>query len=647
MHTTEFLTQVHDLALRLGDILPKPKTEQKYCEQIADLIPLNFVVPTLDRLRADLSTFNVQHDTQKTLVDLYLDKTNRLGQLYQVQYQKTTAALQRSGGHDVAYLRSFREVLLRRFDTHILTIWNIILEEAAKRHQGVFKDRNADEVEQGASPALWSAEPTTRSSRGHDSDAVRILEQAFQHTPNITQAEKYRLAEVTGLRPKQVTIWFQNRRNRKAKKAVVRSSVTPPQIFRSLPKPPSTPTSPTHSFPFGEKKRKNYGAIGLSTPTSPSSSTFSDGDELSLPKKLRQPRSASGMSDASATSAELNLSFTTWSSPSSRSTSFSSTSSSPSDCFDSPSRGGNVFRWTNPKNYEKRANQAMPQVTITVPSFANIQSRTPGQKSPFTSDNVNGDNFMGQQKMEEQGMMKFGDIQLDTDALQRNLRESIHKAFDLHAVNQNYGRTASNGWWASSMAPSVDDDAEWVDEDAAPARPSNFGVGMGEQHVATAPSSSYASSQQPSSWNSTPGLTSSGETSFDSNPSYTQDSPDFDLKQFFEVASQPSASSSQHAPSSSPFPQSSQHNNNNDVQIETPSNCPDILFDVDMADLQNLFDPSFLMPDFPVPAAGNEGREAGSTNEAPGQDIGEESDAAAAAQFTMNFEVWPQDFNVQ
>ncbi len=46
-----------------------------------------------------------------------------------------------------------------------------------------------------------------KANRGHDSDAVQILEQAFQHTPNITQAEKYRLAEVTGLQPKQVTIW--------------------------------------------------------------------------------------------------------------------------------------------------------------------------------------------------------------------------------------------------------------------------------------------------------------------------------------------------------------------------------------------------------------------------------------------------------
>ncbi len=437
------------------------------------------------------------------------------------------------------------------------------------------------------------------------------------------------------LLPFRVATQFQNRRNRKAKKAAVKTPVTPPQTFRSLPKAPSTPTSPTHNFPFGEKKRKNYGSIGLSTPTSPSTSTFSDCDELSLPKKLRVPRSASGMSDASATSAELNSSFTTWSSPSARSTSSSSASSSPSDCFDSPSRGGNVFRWTNPKNYEKRANQAMPQVTITVPSFANIQGLTPGQKSPFTSDNPNRGTFEGQQKVEEPSVIKFGDIQLDTDALRLDLTESIREALDLHAMNQGYGRTASNGSWASSMAPSKDDDGEWVDDDAVPAQPSNFGASMGQQHVATMPPFSTAPSQQHIDWVSQPELTNSGETSFDSNTSYTQDSPDFDLKQFFEVASQPSATSSQHGPSSSPFPQSSQHNSNA-TQVETPNNCPDILFDVDMADLQNLFDPSFLMPDFPLPANGSETGETASTIGAAGDGSAEQVDAAAAAQFTMN-----------
>lgn len=53
------------------------------------------------------------------------------------------------------------------------------------------------------------------SHRPHSAHAIAILERAFEHAPNITQAEKYKLAQATGLQPRQVTIWFQNRRNRR------------------------------------------------------------------------------------------------------------------------------------------------------------------------------------------------------------------------------------------------------------------------------------------------------------------------------------------------------------------------------------------------------------------------------------------------
>lgn len=45
------------------------------------------------------------------------------------------------------------------------------------------------------------------SGRGHSQKALAILERAFSYATNISQAEKRRLAELTGLEPRQVVIW--------------------------------------------------------------------------------------------------------------------------------------------------------------------------------------------------------------------------------------------------------------------------------------------------------------------------------------------------------------------------------------------------------------------------------------------------------
>ncbi|CAD6935455.1 unnamed protein product [Tilletia controversa] len=52
-------------------------------------------------------------------------------------------------------------------------------------------------------------------ARKHPPQALRILELAFERTSNITHAEKNRIARAIGLTPRQVTVWFQNRRNRR------------------------------------------------------------------------------------------------------------------------------------------------------------------------------------------------------------------------------------------------------------------------------------------------------------------------------------------------------------------------------------------------------------------------------------------------
>ena len=87
------------------------------------------------------------------------------------------------------------------------------------------------------------------SHRPHSAHAIAILERAFEHAPNITQAEKYKLAHATGLQPRQVTIWFQNRRNRRshARRTTTLESdfVSPePELLPSPPPPPRLEAPP-------------------------------------------------------------------------------------------------------------------------------------------------------------------------------------------------------------------------------------------------------------------------------------------------------------------------------------------------------------------------------------------------------------------
>ncbi|KAK0536328.1 hypothetical protein OC834_001232 [Tilletia horrida] len=63
----------------------------------------------------------------------------------------------------------------------------------------------------------------SHAARKHPPQALAILERAFSLSANITHAEKSRLANAIGLTPRQVTVWFQNRRNRKKPPSVLTS----------------------------------------------------------------------------------------------------------------------------------------------------------------------------------------------------------------------------------------------------------------------------------------------------------------------------------------------------------------------------------------------------------------------------------------
>ncbi|KAE8213939.1 hypothetical protein CF327_g2588 [Tilletia walkeri] len=96
-------------------------------------------------------------------------------------------------------------------------------------------DDNDDESDDGDSGSDDEAADPSGSRKQHPPQALAILERAFERTNNITHAEKNRIAKAIGLTPRQVTVWFQNRRNR-----------------RKISKPVATPGSP----PGSSKKRK-------------------------------------------------------------------------------------------------------------------------------------------------------------------------------------------------------------------------------------------------------------------------------------------------------------------------------------------------------------------------------------------------------
>ncbi|SPO21172.1 related to b mating type locus, bW1 allele [Ustilago trichophora] len=496
-------------------------------------------------------------------------------------------------------------------------------------------------------------ESFSKGSRSHNSDAVRILEQAFNHSPNITQAEKFQLAEVTGLKPKQVTIWFQNRRNRKGKKAPKQDPTTPPPTHTPPPHHAFTPSSPpTRDFTLSEKKRKSYGALGHT----PSEYTDSDSDSPSSNlKKPRLPRVSSGVSDTTSSSIDYNAPFTAWSSPSSRSTSSSSASSSPSDCFDSPTKAHNVFKYINPLKYDVQSRTAMPSVTIATPAHGFAQGMASGERSPFTSDHSNNTSgvFGG---VHPQSGLNFGNLQLNTDALDRELRESIQRALELSASSQCSSRNVSSSSWGSQ--PMTTDDDGWVDEDDFSAASGGrysapvTGGAVVSQSDLTLPAFQTVNNMIPTQIVTQPHPSSSADTSLETSI----DTDTFDLNQFFESATIPSS-----MPSSSPFVPHTHHSPQNPFTAssstiptsgaEMGGTCFDL--ECEMTDIQEYLNSNFITPSsssslldsqqsMADPGAG-QGQEQGQGQIEGGQAEGE---VMAAAQFALNFDLSSNMFSL-
>lgn len=299
----------------------------------------------------------------------------------------------------------------------------------------------------------------------------------------------------------------------------------------------------------------------------------------------------------------------------------------------------------------------MPAVTMTPPPRPSYAGVGQGQRSPFTSDNVNSFDFAQQQGSgfhTNSGELKlnFGDLQFNQEALHKGLRESIQQALDISAMRQQSERSVSGSSWATMESTTTDDDG-WVDEDdAMPATLSNVTVnGAGvEQRALMLDNASQQSQPSNTAWIASQTTTGSGDKSTDSNFPYTtpEENDCFDLNQFFESAATASTS---FLPSSSPFvphqhysPQASLHHSNNPSAFaagtDTGASCLDV--EVEMSDIQDILNSSFIPP---VPSQTSMTNSGGDMTSGEGSQ-GQAQGGDAPAQFYLNFDLSSEMFSL-
>lgn len=98
--------------------------------------------------------------------------------------------------------------IVERSSIHSKTRTRANSQAGVQNESGYLYARNDDG--RACQPGPERSGPRSRSGKnrhGHKPEVVAILESAFSHTPKLTQAEKRKLAEVTGLEPQQVIIW--------------------------------------------------------------------------------------------------------------------------------------------------------------------------------------------------------------------------------------------------------------------------------------------------------------------------------------------------------------------------------------------------------------------------------------------------------
>ena len=201
------LEKIHELAVQIHDVLP-PAASMSTLPSDGDTVEsLNLQCPQRDELSKDLIQLDLSAEGQRRLFDIFEHHISGLRLAFEEGYREAVLTLRSRGNDDGAFCLKFRQSLAWKFGGQARDLWSAMVREALRCCASNEDARHQSDNVLTSQAVTSSKVYTHKASRGHDSDAVRVLEQAFQHTPNITQAEKYRLAEVTGLKPKQVTIW--------------------------------------------------------------------------------------------------------------------------------------------------------------------------------------------------------------------------------------------------------------------------------------------------------------------------------------------------------------------------------------------------------------------------------------------------------
>lgn len=154
-------------------------------------------------LRSQLHSRSLGDSLVASFCGLYESQCGLWKEQVQAEWSKSYARLVALGG-EANTLQLLQKAYAASLSRGLQSIRSHVLETIDQRIE-VF--RTDSEAAASASSSDQFSDTDDDNVRGHRAEAVAILEAAYAYTTNITQAEKRRLAQATGLEPRQVVIW--------------------------------------------------------------------------------------------------------------------------------------------------------------------------------------------------------------------------------------------------------------------------------------------------------------------------------------------------------------------------------------------------------------------------------------------------------